>query len=304
MPENNNDILYPQTKPRIQQLNPTGLLVNAPGKINLNLYAGALREDGYHPLDSIVAKISLYDTIELQLRDDDKIAFECKGFDCGDNSQNIAYMAACALRAKRDVPGCDILLSKQIPPGSGLGGGSSDAAGVLLGLNELWGLNLSVTELLPIAAELGSDVPLFLGSRASRIISRGEKISSVEVHDFWAVLIFPNVSCPTGQVYQAFDTTGKSQLTPQLDTQIFSKPVSQWRNLIVNDLMKPGLELFKPLTEAYRAIEPCMGLPLCMSGSGSTLFVLCDSQPEAVSVIRKIPDDFRSYARIVRSNPW
>jgi len=173
-----------------------------------------------------------------------------------------------------------------------------------VGLNELWGLNLSVDELLPIAAELGSDVPLFIGSHASRMTSRGEKISPVEMQDFWVVLILPNISCPTSQVYNAFDAKGKSQISPQLDMQIFSTPVSQWRGLMVNDLTEPALGLFGSLDEVYRAIEPCVELPLCMSGSGSTLFVLCDSKHEAEGVLRKIPEDFRNCSRIVQSNPW
>lgn len=307
MPEQSNDIiLFSQTKPRIQKLSPTKLLINAPGKINLNLYVGPLQEDGFHPLDSIVAKIAIYDTIELQLRDgkDGEITFASQGCDCGDNSRNLAYLAACALRNKCNIPGCDISLNKNIPPGGGLGGGSSDAAAVLMGLNELWELKLSACELLGIAAELGSDVPLFLGSAVSRITSRGEKISPLELQDFWVVLILPNVSCPTGEVYNAFDTMGKSDISQQLDAEIFSKPVSHWRNLMVNDLMKPAMDLFGSLSEIYRAIQPLVGLPLCMSGSGSTLFVLCDSESEAESAVQKIPDNFRNFARIVRSNPW
>ncbi|MCK5113503.1 MAG: 4-(cytidine 5'-diphospho)-2-C-methyl-D-erythritol kinase [Phycisphaerae bacterium] len=294
----------PKPKPQIEKLAPTKLLVNAPAKINLNLHVGPLREDGFHPLDSIVAKIALYDAVELQLRDDDEITFACEGFDCGDNSQNLAYRAAKGLRGNRKIHGCDICLSKKIPPGGGLGGGSSDAAAVLLGLNELWGLGLSGSELLPIAAELGSDVPLFLASRSCRMTSRGEEISPTDVHDFWAVLILPNISCPTGSVYGAFDAAGKSQLAPQLDAKFFAKPVSQWRDLMVNDLTRPAMGLFTQLAEIYQAIASCVELPLCMSGSGSTLFVLCDSESEAADVVGKIPDEFRSTARIVQSNPW
>lgn len=305
MPEqDDNNFLPLEIKPGIQKLSAGRLSVNAPGKVNLNLHVGPLREDGFHPLDSIVAKIALYDNIELKLRNDGEITFACNGFGCGDNSQNLAYLAACALRTKCDTQGCDIYLDKGIPSGSGLGGGSSDAAAVLVGLNELWEMNLSADEFLPIAAELGSDVPLFLGSRASRMTSRGEKISAVEMQDFWVVLILPNISCPTSKVYKAFDATGKSHISPQLDTKIFGTPVSQWRGLMVNDLTEPALDLFESLGEVYRAIEPLVGFPLCMSGSGSTLFVLCESESEAAGVIRKIPEDFRRCSHIVPSNPW
>jgi len=131
---------------------------------------GSARADGYHPVDSCIAKITLYDRIDLLRRDeeDKKISLMCEGVNCGPVEENLAYRAAALLAGGRNVPGVEIRLSKKIPPGGGLGGGSSDAAAVLTGLSVFWNLFIPNEELCELAAKLGSDVPLFLGSASCR----------------------------------------------------------------------------------------------------------------------------------------
>ena len=280
-----------------------GLRLYAPAKINLNLLVGRRREDGYHPLDSLVAKITLYDQIEMHLRDDGRVNFTSEGLDCGDDSQNLAYAAARVLAKNRKVPGADIVLEKRIPPGSGLGGGSSDAAVVLSGLNDLWKLNLPAEELSSLGAGLGSDVPLFLAPAASRITNRGETVQPIDAYPFWAVLVLPDIACATGAVYDAFDT-GSLEMGRQLDVSLFCEPPSKWRTLLVNQLLPAALSLTQPLGELYETLTAATDLPVCLTGSGSAMFILCDDKAEAMSVLSHLPPTIHPLSRIVRRNSW
>ena len=129
-------------QPKRQKLSPDALRLHAPAKINLNLLVGPRREDEYHSVDSCIAKISLYDSLQFRRRHDGEITLHCHGLSCGAVEDNLVMRAARMLADLQPVPGVDISLVKNIPSGGGLGGGSSDAACTLAGLNELWGLNL------------------------------------------------------------------------------------------------------------------------------------------------------------------
>ncbi len=287
----------------------------APAKINLNLLVVARRGDGYHELDSYVAKVSLYDEIELYARQDGHLHLLCTGADCGDPEENLALCAARSLRthclsqvpvsaAGTECPGVDIEVRKHIPPGKGLGGGSSDAAAVLAGLRELWRLGTNDEELTAMAAELGSDVPLFLGPPAARMTGRGEKLQPVAVHPFVAGIFMTDFFCSTAEVYQACDESPSSP-SEQLDaTLLATQPPSKWRHLLVNHLFEPAMTVCPPLAELcceFRAALPC---PLHMTGSGSALFILCDDADELADVTAKLPDSLRSSLVAVTNNPF
>ncbi|MHC4986504.1 MAG: GHMP family kinase ATP-binding protein, partial [Planctomycetota bacterium] len=111
---------------RIERLDEVSVRCHAPAKLNLNLLVGLRRDDGYHPLDSIVAAVTMYDRIDLRVRDDDEIRLSVEGLDCGPAESNLAMRAAMALATECGASGVDIDLLKVIPPGRGLGGGSSD----------------------------------------------------------------------------------------------------------------------------------------------------------------------------------
>lgn len=282
---------------------PQGLRVYAPAKINLNLLVGARRSDGYHPVDSCIAKITLYDQIDLQPRDDGNITLTCEGFPCGSAEKNLAHRAAVLMAADRETPGVDMRLVKQIPPGGGLGGGSSDAASVLAGLNELWKLKLTKVALHEIAAELGSDVPLFLGNTASRVTGRGERLEPIDVFSFWAVLILPGLHCPTPEVYRAFDAEPTPRFA-QLDTSLLAQPPSKWRDQLENHLANPACRVCPALGKLHRRLSNILPLPVHLSGSGSSLFVLCDEKAEAEQIMDAMPAEVKSGCRVVRKNPW
>jgi len=280
-----------------------GLRVLAPAKINLNLLVGPRRADGYHPLDSVVAKVTLYDEIALRSRGDGQITFSCHGADCGPDEHNLALRAARALANGRKVPGADIVLHKVIPPGKGLGGGSSDAAAVLAGLNELWRLGLGNAELSSLAAGLGSDAPLFFGPAALRMTGRGERIEPVSVHPFVTVLWMGEPACSTTAVYQAFDRQGPA-MGRQLDVALLAQPPSRWRGLLVNQLAPAAEELFPPLRRIRQEMAGAVGQDVGMTGSGSALFILCDDLEEAHRVLAALAGRFQRECLLVCSNPW
>lgn len=288
--------------PRKRRLSPSGVLLHAPAKINLNLLVGPRRDDGYHGLDSIVARVSLYDRIELRARDDGQVVLACAGFDCGPAERNLAYLAAEAMRrAAGGSRGADICLDKRIGPGRGLGGGSSDAAAVLEGLNDLWLLRLPRERLGEMGASLGSDVPLFLGPATARMTGRGEILSPVEVHPFCAILVLaPRLACATREVYRAFDER-PAPPDRQLPPETFREPPSAWRGRLANHLADAACRVCPPLGEVIDDLRRATGLPVHVTGSGSGLFVLCDDPAEAQAVAAKIPERYRPSCVVVEA---
>jgi 4-diphosphocytidyl-2-C-methyl-D-erythritol kinase len=279
--------------------------LHPPAKINLNLLVNRKTESGYHPLDSVVVHISLHDAIELSARDDGEVTFEADGIECGPLQSNLAHAAACVLRRLArsvglDVPGVDIRLTKQIPPGSGLGGGSSDAASVLMGLNDLWQLSRSREQLAVLAAELGSDVPLFLGPPALRMTGYGDTVERVDVHPFWALLHTPDLHCPTRAVYRAFDADPPETAVP-LAPATFAERPSSWRGLLVNQLATAAMRVEPELAERFERLNALLPAPVCVTGSGSAMFMIADTQAEARRALAALPEDLRVRTQVIRN---
>lgn len=297
-----NKLSRSHSQPRTQPLDNGAMCILAPAKLNLNLLVGPVRKDGYHPLDSIVAKVSLYDEIELHPRSDEQLSIKCEGYDCGPDDDNLALLAARKLLACGDG-GVDIAVRKTIPPGKGLGGGSSDAAAVLGGLNELRQLGLSKKALAAMGAELGSDVPLFLGPPVLRMTGRGEIIAPADVPGFAAVLILPSFACATAEVYRAFDDSPQ-EMDEQLADGVISGGASAWSSLLTNQLADAAERVCPELAVMRQRLEAKLQLPLHMSGSGSAMFVLCDDATEAAAIAGQLPADLSAESVIVDSNPW
>jgi len=281
-----------------------GLRVHAPGKINLNLLVGPRRVDGCHPVDSIVAKVALYDRLDLQPRADGQIRLRCRGPSCGPDEHNLAFRAAKLLAEHTGcTTGVDIELTKGIAPGRGLGGGSSDAAAVLWGLNGLWSLRLQTETLAALAGRLGSDVPLFHGSAASRVTGRGECVEPVQLHPFVAVLLLPDCSCSTAAVYRAFDER-PSPMGWQMDLRVLAEPPSAWRGGLKNELAGAARNVCPEMGRLWDELAAAVALPVHLTGSGSGMFVLCDDEAEASAVMARLPRDLPCETLVARGNPW
>ena len=293
-----------EAMPESCPLDAPGLLLHAPAKINLNLLVSPRGRDGFHPIDSIVAKITLYDSIELRPRSDGQVVLTCSGADCGPPEHNLVTRAAGLMTAGRDVCGVDIKLNKVIPPGAGLGGGSSDAAATLRGLNEVWGLELGAADMGAMAGELGSDVPLFLGPPAARMTGRGECVERLEVGEFTAVLLMGSLVCSTVEVYKAYDRLGAG-ISEQLDAGLLAAGgPSLWRRRLENDLTEAALDVCRELSLLRSRVQAAVDIPVHMTGSGSAIFILCDDLAEARAVVSRFDDDLQDMCVIVGRNPW
>lgn len=245
---------------------PTRLVLPAPGKLNLFLHVTGRRADGYHLLESVFVPISLADTVALSRRDDGVVALVDAPHGLTTES-DLACRAARALQAATDCRfGVDIRLHKRIPQGGGLGGGSSDAATTLLGLNWLWQLALPRADLLALALPLGADVPFFVHGQAALASGIGERLLTVNLPSRWVVVAFPGVGVATGPVFSATDLC---RTTPSIKRPVFT--LSHGRN----DL-QPVAERIEPRVAALRAAFALAGYAEArMTGSGACVFALC-----------------------------
>ena len=175
----------------------------APAKLNIRLKVTGRRADGYHELVSIMVPVGLFDHIELELIRLRRIMLSCQGVSVPSNKENLVYRAASAFFSRTGTPrGISIKLTKNIPVSAGLGGGSSDAAFILKGLNEMWSNPLTQKELVDLAVCLGADVPFFLLNRPCIARGIGEILEPIEKWPkFWYVIVMPALEVSTAWVY-------------------------------------------------------------------------------------------------------
>ncbi len=275
---------------------PRSILIQAPAKLNLALSVGALNEHGMHPISSWMVTVDLCDDLHL------------KPLPAGSYSLFATIWHGDALRRSeidwsiakdlvhrahdrlemfvgRELP-VKSRLEKRIPVGGGLGGGSSDAAAMLRGLNELFALGVSSDDLRKIAATLGSDVPFLIGGGSALIGGTGETIESLgDPPRLHAVLYFPEVPCPTGAVYNEFDAQFKGadrppQLRPTLVRELASRPHLD-AAAPFNDLAVAARVVAPAMAEDMEEIAQLAQLPVHVCGSGSSLFTICSDPMHA-----------------------
>jgi 4-diphosphocytidyl-2-C-methyl-D-erythritol kinase len=275
---------------RVEYAMPEALSIKAPAKINLHLAVGALRNDGFHDLVSIFQAISIYDELEVWLDDSGKVKLECE-VDCHPE-RNTMYRAAslCLSHARRqglspDV-GVGIRARKGIPSGAGLGGGSSDAAAVIKAMSIFHPLYYSGQIKAALAAEVGSDVPFFLGSACALVGGRGELLEGLEPRtDYSILVVYPGFSIQTAYAFRGLDA-----YRARSDGHQGADEGSDWTSATRTALSKAYLSLepaswpftndfFNSLVEAYPELVRCRDLLLgsgadfaALSGSGSTVF--------------------------------
>ncbi len=268
------------------------LSLSAPAKINLYLRIVGRRPDGYHDIETLFQRVELADRIEVERMAGSGFDLECHGLPDGTLpfENNLMTRAWRALRpvvsaAPDDLPGVRMRLFKQIPLGGGLGGGSSDAAAALKALSDLWGTTVEREVLLRMAAGLGADVPFFLDPSPAAIgRGIGERLDAFP-HPcrFWTVLALPDFGVPTAEVYRRYDPVSP---TPDQPLEPLLEALSRSDLTAVLQALWNGME---PLAFALRsdlgalrdALEGSAGRPVRMSGSGSTLFTLTETEPEA-----------------------
>ncbi|MBR9826428.1 MAG: 4-(cytidine 5'-diphospho)-2-C-methyl-D-erythritol kinase [Alphaproteobacteria bacterium] len=258
------------------------LIEFAPAKINLSLRVGRAREDGYHPLDSLVTFADWGDTITV--REEAALLMSMGGeaaVDLEEEESNLVLQAARVLQEAAGIErGAVIHLQKEIPVAAGLGGGSADAAAALRALNGLWDLNWPLEKLAELAVQLGADVPACIYSRPLRMRGIGEQIDLVERFPaFPAVIINPGVPVSTGEVFKAFDETDPPELR---EAKGRTPHIIDWLNREPNDLERPAKRVEPKIKKALHWLDQQKGVELVrMSGSGASCFGIFDTDENA-----------------------
>ena len=272
--------------------------VRAFAKINLGLKVCGLRPDGYHGLFTIYQTIALHDLLTISLQKAGKsVLVECDNPSIPSGRQNLVYKA-CELwrRARNYQGGVSVLLEKRIPTGSGLGGGSSNAAAALMGLERLTGNRLDFSTQLKLAAQLGSDVPLFRWGGRVLGCGRGE-----DVYPLWdlpprkCLVIFPGFSVSTAEAYGALDRRASSQLTKRLKR---SKLIAfgAWPHFSLeswgpaeNDFEQVVFARWPELARLKAQFIQAGAETASLTGSGSAVFAVFDSAPKLAHAFKFIP---------------
>jgi 4-diphosphocytidyl-2-C-methyl-D-erythritol kinase len=254
----------------------------APAKLNLFLHVTGRRPDGYHELETVFQLIDLQDRVHLRRREDGEIR-RIGALPGVPPEADLVVRAARLLKADSGSPlGADIALDKSIPMGGGLGGGSSDAATVLMALNRLWGLDWAAPRLARLGLGLGADVPFFLFGRTAYARGVGERLTALDLPDTRFVVVAPPVSVPTAAVFSADDLTRN---TEPLKLSGLSREGRVWQGR--NDLQAVVMRRYPVVAAALAALkgaalaaglEPAL---VRMSGSGACVF--CPVPTEALA---------------------
>jgi 4-diphosphocytidyl-2-C-methyl-D-erythritol kinase len=279
----------------------------APAKLNLFLHVVGRRADGYHLLQSVFVPIDWADTLHLERRTDGQLRRQDLGPQLPDD--DLCLRAARALQAASGCPlGADISIDKQVPWGAGLGGGSSDAATVLLGLNRLWGLRWPRARLAELALTLGADVPFFLGAGPAFVQGIGEQLLPLALPAEWFAVVKPPPAIPTPDIFRSpalrRDTDpvilsgfpGNAGPTDPQGGPTWLAP--GWGR---NDLQPVAEALCPVVTQVARWLEARFGASR-MSGSGSAVFSRAGTGEQPVATLgpkEDIPDGW--VARMCRS---
>lgn len=290
---------------------PNGLIVRAPAKINLCLLIGGKRPDGFHEIKTVMAKIDWCDELLFQESAIDGIELVCAGKHWAPQDKTNLVYRAIELFAKETgiTPKVKVTLTKNIPAGSGLGSASSDAVAALIGFNHLTNTALPLDRLAAMAATLGSDVPFFLGGPLALCSGRGEKILQInKKFDFSAVLILPNINTSTKRVYENYvhDSALFDRLNSQLDALLKEKNVDLIAKMCANMLEGSCFALHPEIASLKNSVENLGITPLCLSGSGSTLYHFMGTPDRGVAHQRRnlIEKQIRCGSVVVNSNSW
>ncbi len=256
----------------------------APAKLNLFLHVTGRRPDGYHELQTVFQLIDLADTIVISLRSDGRIE-RPDGPAVVDPDADLTVRAAKALQAATGCGlGATLRVRKRIPMGGGLGGGSSDAATVLLALNDLWGCGLSVDQLARLGLPLGADVPVFVRGSSAWGQGVGEDLQPLELPEAWYVVIHPGVAVGTRDVFQAPELTRNS---PVITIRAFFQSGGR------NDCEPVVRARFPEVAEALDWLGQFA--PARLTGTGSCIFAPFASAIDAERLAARVPDRWTSY---------
>ncbi|MBO8164868.1 MAG: 4-(cytidine 5'-diphospho)-2-C-methyl-D-erythritol kinase [Brevibacillus sp.] len=273
--------------------------VKAPAKINLTLDVLAKRSDGYHEVEMVMTTVDLADRIDLTLLEDGEIHLECSASYVPVDERNHAYKAARLLQMRYGInKGVQIYIDKQIPVAAGLGGGSSDAAATLRGLNTLWGLDLSLDELAEIGAQIGSDVPFCVYGGTALARGRGELVTPLGAPaPCWVVLAKPLIGVSTADVYGSLrvNEIAEHPETGDMLKAIESQDFSLMCDSLCNVLEEVTLARYPQVRQIKELMRESGADGVLMSGSGPTVFALVQKQAK----VHRIYNALRGFVKDV-----
>lgn len=271
----------------------TSLTLPAPAKLNLFLHITGRRDDGYHNLQTLFQLLDHGDELQFTLRDDGEIQLTPAIADVPHEDNLIVKAARALQQASGTSLGANIQLDKRLPMGGGIGGGSSNAATTLLGLNYLWGSPLNQQQLADIGISLGADVPVFVHGKSAWAEGVGEQLQAIDMPEKWYLVATPNCHVSTAEIFSHKDLTR--------DTSAIK---------VAAFLERGGRNDCQPLV---RKLYPEVGKTLDwlsqfghaqMTGTGASVFIAFDSEDTAQAALEKLPEDIQGFvARGVDTSP-
>ncbi|MBR6791102.1 MAG: 4-(cytidine 5'-diphospho)-2-C-methyl-D-erythritol kinase [Oscillospiraceae bacterium] len=263
------------------------IVLLACGKINLSLDIVGLREDGYHLMDMVMQSVSLADRVTLRRAKEISVI---TGGGIPADERNTAFKAAKVFFAETGVPGgCEITVEKNIPSEAGMGGGSADAAAVLIGLDQMYGTDLPVDKLMDMGLRVGADVPFCLIGGTALVQGIGERVASVSpMPDCHILLVKPSFGISTGAAFRHFDETGVSvhpdnaALLAAMEAGDLSSMDRFMANVLEESAASPEIEALRE-TIAAQGAEAAL-----MTGSGSVVFGLFSDEEKARAAAEKV----------------
>ena len=266
------------------------LSLPAPAKLNLFLHITGRRADGYHELQTLFQLLDWGDQLHFEANRSGTITLNDGGLDVP--TQDNLVVRAAQLLQRGDL-GVHIELDKRIPTGGGLGGGSSDAATTLLALNQLWGLELSQSELLARGAGLGADVPVFVGGRTAWAEGVGEILTPVELPQRWFLLLIPTCHVSTGEIFSHEELTRNSRTI---------KMAAFFQGHSRNDCQPLVRRLYPDIDKALKTLENFGEARL--TGTGACVFTSFEQEADAQAAQKSLPQEYRSIvARGINTSP-
>jgi 4-diphosphocytidyl-2-C-methyl-D-erythritol kinase len=277
----------------------TTLTCPAPAKLNLFLHVVGRRADGYHLLQTLFRFIDLNDTLRFTVRTDGEVN-RINPLDGVPPELDLCVRAARLLQLETGCKqGVDIKLDKQIPMGGGLGGGSSDAATTLLALNRLWGLGLSRERLMQLGLTLGADVPVFVFGENAFAEGVGERLQPYALPENWYVVLSPPVHVPTARIFTHPELTRN---TISITIRALPNGCEFKTGLLGNDLQPVACSLYPEIGQHLAWLAQFA--PAMMTGSGACVFAEFETEAEAKTVMKQLPENMRGFvARGLQQHP-
>ena len=281
------------------------LRLSAPAKLNLFLHISSQRDDGYHNLQTVFQLLDYSDEITLEVRDDGQIK-RLKGLEHVPEELDLCVRAAKLLQEKtKSSFGVNISIDKKLPIGGGIGGGSSDAATVLQGLNTLWECGLSHQELADLGLQLGADVPVFVLGHSAWAEGIGEQIKPIKLPEKWFLVIHPKISVSTAEIFADQALTRDCEpitIARFLKGIMSNKNSNQFSNQVSNVFEPVVRNKYPQIADALDWLSNFSKARL--TGTGSCLFASFDSKIQAQKVLDELPKKWQGFvAKGVNQSP-